>query len=57
MTQEVKVEVTHFKIHYLKKVKNINGLEYKSEGISSYIARIPDKIGKYSNVNKGLKLK
>ena len=33
--QKVKVEVAHFKIPFIQKVKNINGLEYKSECISS----------------------
>ena len=57
MTQEVKVEVTHFKIPFIQKVKNINGLEYKSECISSYITHLSDKIRKYSNDNTELKLK
>jgi len=35
MIQGVKVEVAHFKIPFIQKVKNINVLEYKSEYISS----------------------
>jgi hypothetical protein len=59
MIQEVKVEVevAHFKIPFIQKVKNINGLEYKSECISYYITNLSDKIRKYSNDNTGLKLK
>tara|TARA_B110000027_G_scaffold36643_1_gene40586 strand:+ start:3401 stop:3616 length:216 start_codon:yes stop_codon:yes gene_type:complete len=59
MIQEVKVEVevAHFKIPFIQKVKNINGLEYKSECISYYITHPSDKIRKYSNDNTGLKLK
>jgi hypothetical protein len=35
MIQGVKVEIAHFEIPFIQKVKNINVLEYKSEYISS----------------------
>ena len=57
MIQEVKVKVAHFKIPFIQKVKNINGLEYKSECISYYITHLSDKIRKYSNDNTELKLR
>ena len=57
MIQGVKVEIAHFEIPFIQKVKNINGLEYKSECISYYITQLSDKIRKYSNDDTGLKLK